>query len=205
MPFNPQEHMVNLSRNGAPRLYLETKWRLVWFRDEHPRGQLVTELLNVEPAIFKATVLDENGAVLAVGHGMAVDSGDAVWKGRAIEKAETAAIGRALAHAGYGTQFTDEDEGEFLADAPVERKDNRAALGNGSKRRIEGDGKSAANGNAFADQGYVKAFVAHWTQRGLKEPQIREALGIERYSEWTQGEAAAIDAVEAFVERQAAS
>jgi hypothetical protein len=35
-------------------------------------------------------------------------------------KAETAAIGRALAHAGYGTQFTGEDEGDFLADSPVE-------------------------------------------------------------------------------------
>ena len=42
-----------------------------------------------------------------------------VAAGRPFEGAETAAIGRALAVAGYGTQFTGEEEGEHLADAPV--------------------------------------------------------------------------------------
>ena len=41
----------------------------------------------------------------------------------AEEKAETKAVGRALAMLGYGTQFAPElDEGERIVDSPVERK-----------------------------------------------------------------------------------
>jgi hypothetical protein len=41
-----------------------------------------------------------------------------------LEKAETGAIGRALAMCGYGTQFTGDelDEGVRIVDAPVVRK-----------------------------------------------------------------------------------
>jgi len=47
-----------------------------------------------------------------------------VAKLRPFEGAETAAIGRALGVAGYGTQFMGDemDEGEHLADSPVERE-----------------------------------------------------------------------------------
>lgn len=116
MSFNPKEHITDL----RGRSYLEVKWRLVWFRDEHPDGSIQTEVCKSEPLIVKATILDKN-QVIATGHGSANSNGkQAVWTGREVEKAETAAIGRALAHAGYGTQFSGEDEGDDLADSPVE-------------------------------------------------------------------------------------
>lgn len=119
MSFNPKEHIILLKNKE----YLETKWRLVWFRDEHPQGQVLTEIVSVEPIlIMKAYIQDSEGRVLATGHGTAQAKQGAIWAGREIEKAETAAIGRALGNAGYGTQFTDEDEGDNLADSPVERK-----------------------------------------------------------------------------------
>lgn len=99
--------------------YLEVKWRIVWFREEHPKGGIVTEVINED--LIKATIIDSEGKVLATGHGSSKKQG--VAKTRPYEGAETAAIGRALAHAGYGTQFTEElEEGTHLADSPVEPK-----------------------------------------------------------------------------------
>lgn len=120
--FDPKSKIVKMQG----RDYLEVKWRLVWFRAEHPKGSIITEIVGED--LMKATVIDGDGKVLATGHGSSKKSG--VAKSRPYEGAETAAIGRALAHAGYGTQFTDElDEGEHIADSPVERTDeNRKAL-----------------------------------------------------------------------------
>lgn len=113
--FDPKSKISNL----RGKEYLEVKWRLVWFRDDRKDGTILTEVISTTPLMVKATVMDGN-KVLATGYGSAQVKQGAVWAGREIEKAETAAIGRALAHAGYGTQFTDEDEGEHLADTPVE-------------------------------------------------------------------------------------
>lgn len=113
--FDPKSKISNL----RGKEYLEVKWRLVWFRDDRKDGSILTEVVSTSPLMVKATVMDGD-KVLATGYGSAQVKQGAVWAGREIEKAETAAIGRALAHAGYGTQFTDEDEGEHLADTPVE-------------------------------------------------------------------------------------
>jgi hypothetical protein len=128
MPFNAKEHLIKL----GVRDYLEVKWRLVWLREDHPLWGIETELLQfAEFAIVKAAVKDETGRVIATAHGMAKTGGKATWANREIEKAETAAIGRALAHAGIGTQFIDDEtEGEgdhdHIADSPIERKQGNA-------------------------------------------------------------------------------
>ena len=49
-----------------------------------------------------------------------------------IEKAETGAIGRALAMCGYGTlQAPEFDEGERIADSPIENNKGRLSLASG--------------------------------------------------------------------------
>lgn len=115
MTFDPKSKVKSIQG----RDYLEVKWRIVWFREDHPKGGIVTEVENTDPALIKASILDEEGHVLGTGYGSPKTQG--VSKFRPFEGAETAAIGRALAHAGYGTQFTGEDEEEHLADSPVER------------------------------------------------------------------------------------
>jgi hypothetical protein len=114
--FDPKSKVTNL----RGKEYLEVKWRLVWFRDERKDGAILTDVVSTNPLLVKATIMD-GSKTLATGYGTAQVKANAVWNGREVEKAETAAIGRALAHAGYGTQFTDEDEGDHLADAPVEK------------------------------------------------------------------------------------
>lgn len=121
--FNPNEHMMKLKGKD----YLQVAWRLVWFRDPEdgcPDYGLITELIEhgEDWAVFKATVTDATGRVISTGHGSESqrDFGDY------LEKAETKAVGRALAMLGYGTQFAaDElDEGERIVDSPIDRKPN---------------------------------------------------------------------------------
>jgi hypothetical protein len=123
--FNPQEHISNIKGKD----YIEVKWRLVWFRADNPNGRIDTELLLTEPAIvFKATIYNNDGIVIGTGHGNAptFNQGSGTWKGREIEKAETAAIGRALAVAGFGTQFAEEmDDDDYLADTPLDRQQSQ--------------------------------------------------------------------------------
>jgi hypothetical protein len=102
--------------------YLEVKYRLVWFREDHPDWGIETSIIHSgeDGSTVKAVIRDAAGRILATGHKSETPEGFADH----LEKAETGSIGRALALVGYGTQFcADElDEGDRLADAPVDRK-----------------------------------------------------------------------------------
>jgi len=110
--------------------YLEVKYRLVWFREDHPDWSIETQLMNVTDvsAYARATIRDEKGRTIATSHKFESVQGFPDF----IEKAETGAIGRALALIGYGTQFcADElDEGSRIVDAtatPVKTNQERGA------------------------------------------------------------------------------
>jgi hypothetical protein len=125
--FDPKPYLTKLGTNkdGTPRWYLPTAQRVLWFRTDNPLGTIRTELIQMDGMpVFRAEILNADGILLATGYGSALPKAGAVWAGREIEKAETAAIGRALGHAGYGTQFDGEDGDDtgHLADSPVERK-----------------------------------------------------------------------------------
>jgi hypothetical protein len=118
MTFNPMEHLMKLSNKD----YLQVHWRLVWFRDAFPHGIITTSMLSLDLdrglAVFKAIVDDGEGGI-GTGHGSETVKDFRDF----IEKAETKAIGRALAALGYGTQFAPElDEGDRIVDSPVARK-----------------------------------------------------------------------------------
>lgn len=122
MAFNPNEHMISLKGKD----YLQVAWRLVWFREDHPDWCINAECVEQDQdhAIFKAVICDESGLQKSSGHGSESkrDFGDF------LEKAETKAVGRALAMLGYGTQFAaDElDEGERIVDSPIKRTPSAA-------------------------------------------------------------------------------
>jgi len=128
--FDPKLHLIQLPRRvkdpqtgqWTTRLedYLEVKWRLVWFRERFPHGHITTAEICVDLdrgyARFRCVVADGEGGQ-ATGYGTETAAGFADY----IERAETRALGRALAALGIGTQFVGQDltEGEHVADAPV--------------------------------------------------------------------------------------
>jgi hypothetical protein len=120
--FNPSTHIIQIGTSQGKKDYLPVAWRLVWFREQCAEGAIETEMLHLDLekgiAVFKAVVTDGQGGK-STGHGS-----ESIKDFRDfVEKAETKAIGRALAALGYGTQFTGDelDEGDRLADAPVSR------------------------------------------------------------------------------------
>jgi hypothetical protein len=146
--FNPREHLITLKNRQSSSEYLPVQWRLVWFRQECPNGSIETELVHLDLereteeetfvwnaekrrsekvtktgkglAIFKATVRDGKGGI-ATGTKMEKSASFGDW----LEKAETGAIGRALAALGYGTQFAPElDEAHRIVDSPVDFSNN---------------------------------------------------------------------------------
>lgn len=135
MAFKPSDHFMQITRrqrqpDGSFKQvsndYLEVKWRVVWLREDYPAAQIVNDLLSApgqEPAVVRSTITftHENGEQ-AVGTGFG--QADKQKWGDYLEKAETRAVGRALAMLGYGTQFAQEfEEDDLIVDAPVEPVD----------------------------------------------------------------------------------
>lgn len=113
--FDPSAHLIDL----RGKQYLEVKWRLAWLRDIHPDASILTMLVThtADEAVFNASVsLPGGGSATGYGAETRTDFGDY------LEKAETKALGRALAALGFGTQFCDDfDEGGAVTDSPVTR------------------------------------------------------------------------------------
>src|SRR5260221_564714 len=144
--FNPNEHLIQIPSKDGKKDYLPVQWRLVWFRLLCPQGTIDTEELEVDNdreceaeisawnqetrrsekvlkvakgyARYRAVVTDGKG-----GRASATKTERMVDFDDFVEKAETGAVGRALAMLGYGTQFAmiEFDEGERIVDAPVAR------------------------------------------------------------------------------------
>ncbi len=157
--FNPNEHLMQIKSSQGMKDYLPVQWRLVWFRSVCPEGTIETEIIHLDLdreteeeifqwnpelrrserttrrangfAVFRAIVKDGKGGI-AIG----TKSEKAASFPDYIEKAETGAIGRALAALGFGTQFAPElNEEHRIVDSPVERSQTSASNGNNSTTR----------------------------------------------------------------------
>jgi hypothetical protein len=177
--FNPNEHVIQLKSKSGSADYLPVQWRLVWFREQCPHGTIDTEEIEVDLdremeeegyawnnetrrsekvmkrakgyARYRAIVTDGKG-----GRATGTKSEKAVSFPDFIEKAETGAIGRALAALGYGTQFAPElNEEHRIVDAPVERTSYASSYeGNGNTRKpLASVRPTALNGNGSGNTG----------------------------------------------------
>lgn len=159
--FNPKEHLMTIRNRQGSSEYLPVQWRIAWFRSVCPEGTIDTEEVEIDLdrecevevmvwnaekrrsekvvkrakgyARFRATVTDGKG-----GRATGTKTECAANFADFCEKAESGAIGRALAALGYGTQFAglDFDEQHRIVDSPVERPDipvtENGYTGNGS-------------------------------------------------------------------------
>lgn len=176
--------------------YLEVKYRLVWFREDHPDWSIETELKSVTDvsAYARAVIRDDQGRIIATSHKFESIQGFPDF----IEKAETGAIGRALALIGYGTQFcADElDEGARIVDAPVRVRREKPKLKEGSEEAQNPSQEGVASAPSEEETqtpqkktepgDYTINFGRKYKGKKLKEIPRKE---VESYIEWLESSA----------------
>ena len=121
--FDPSKYFMKVGSAD----YLPVAWRLVWLHhDADHRGvrvDLQTDIIEHDHtgqlAVFRAvaSLISADGVVIrrSTGHGSETANHFRDY----LEKAETKAVGRALAMLGYGTQFAGDDLNEGrIVDAP---------------------------------------------------------------------------------------
>lgn len=174
--FEPSKYLVNLNGKGE---YLEVKWRLLWLRTEHPDAIIETEMIRLEErdAIFRARVsIPGGGAATGWGSETAGDFRDF------IEKAETKAIGRALAALGYGTQFCQDHEFGVGQSAPqvnvgqmrvVDTPVDLASRNRGRQpQQPQGQQQGGGGSQERATERQVKFTIAIAREAGLDEQEL---------------------------------
>ena len=109
--------------------YIPVNERIKAFRFIYPRGQILTEIIGLENGIctMKAEVYDDNGKLLATGHGQEKEGSTFINKTSFIENCETSCIGRALGSLGIGLDngFASYEE---VANAKVQQEQARSTI-----------------------------------------------------------------------------
>lgn len=127
--FNPMELARTLTKEGQEdQLYLDVKYRKLWFRLVHPLGKIVSSIRSFTEnmAIVEARIyLDKCDAeenYIANAFSQRFRTNDPNFGDKFLEMAETAAVGRALSDAGFGLQFADvgEENDPMQVDAGIQ-------------------------------------------------------------------------------------
>ena len=115
--FDPLSVARTIQEEGqADQLYLDVKYRKLWFRLCNPNGKIEKKILALKEnmAIVEARVyLDKNDtpdSYIASALSQKFKTDDPKFGNKFLEMAETAATGRALSDAGFGIQFADVGE-----------------------------------------------------------------------------------------------
>jgi hypothetical protein len=154
--FEPARFLSRV--NGAD--YLEVKWRLVWLRDRHPDASIETEMVSHidSVAVFRAHVsIPGGGSATGWGTESAGDFRDYV------EKAETKAVGRALAALGFGTQFCPDFE-----------------FGAAAGRVVDSPVKVVSRSGAAADRKESSTVAAIGPEQAATQRQLRYLQAVAR-------------------------
>ena len=151
--FNPKEKLRKIETEEGVRYYLDTKDRIVWFREVFPLGKVCKILreCTAEYATFEVRVYmhkdDSYDNYLANGFATRRMDASTEFGMNYLESAETAALGRALKDAGFGTQSCGKEiQGEIdeqIVDAGVSVP---FTLGDGTTPNPDDDGTPAGAG-----------------------------------------------------------
>ena len=181
--FDPTPYLIAMGKDkkGKEKMYLQTAHRVLWFRTEHPvetGWAVLTEVVQLAPyPVVTARVVTPEGVVVVTSHGSAQPKAGSVYSGRELEKAETAAIGRALGLAGFGSQFDEEDEGNDLADTPVVKRGDKPAPKSAAQ---------PAQPKPLITEAEWTAFAAHWkAKENLTNADMCNALNVDDLRQFT--------------------
>ena len=173
--FEPARFLSRV--NGSD--YLEVKWRLVWLRDRHPDASVETELVSLvdDTAVFRAKVMiPDGGSATGWGSESARDFRDF------LEKAETKAIGRALAALGFGTQFCPDHEFGAavgrVVDSPV--RSSRPTRSAAPSDRTEAPTVAAIGPDQAATQRQLRYLQAVAREAGL-DPEALDQRSMQEF------------------------
>lgn len=179
--FKAEDHLIDIKG----KKYLPVASRLVWFREEHPDWGIKTGIAEriENGAIMKAEILDNQGNVIAQAHKMETKSGF----GDYLEKAETGAVGRALATCGYGTQFSpDLEEGSRLADSPISfSKENRSGDNLEAHSPQRASRKGGGNATLKQLQFIMKIYKENGADTDAMLEKVRDKYGVQSHKELT--------------------
>ncbi len=169
--FDPRPYLIKIS-GGAD--YLQVRDRIRWLRSEHPDAKMETHhhVITDKHAVFQASVTLPNGGS-ATGWGSETFSDFRDY----IEKAESKALGRALAALGFGTQFCADYDTGITEDGRARIVDNPVAMpshvhGNSSTTTVN-DSKPPS------PQSFARLYVLA-SKLGLTNPDLH-ALAFSRY------------------------
>lgn len=163
--FDPSRYLTKVGSSD----YLEVKWRLVWLREVHPDATVETELVSHtdQMAIFRARVaIPGGGSATGFGSEGYDDFRDY------IEKAETKAIGRALAALGFGTQFCPDFDFGSAAGAVVDSPIDFASTRGRRMAAGRGDERASAGGPQPATPRQLKFIQAIAREHGMGDDEL---------------------------------
>ena len=93
--------------------YMTVALRVQNFREAHPDWSIVTQIVHrdSEEVVMVATILNDQGRILATGHAEEKRKASQINSTSALENAETSAIGRCLSALGFGgSEFASANE-----------------------------------------------------------------------------------------------
>ena len=156
--FNPLELARRISNEGeAEQLYLDVKYRKLWFRLLNPTGKIISNIISLTEnmAVVEARVYldkcDQKEECVGNSYAQRFRTADPKFGDKFLELAETAATGRALADAGYGVQFADvgEENDPLQVDAGIPVPPNlETPQPNGTMQMPVNSGQTPNNGMA---------------------------------------------------------
>jgi len=194
--FDPSRYLTKVGSSD----YLEVKWRLVWLREMHPDAVIETELVSNDDqlSVFRAKVAIPGGGS-ATGWG---SEGYNDFRDY-LEKAETKALGRALAALGFGTQFCPDFEfgatQGAVVDSPIDFASTRGRRMAEAQANGDNGDRRVASLNQPVTPRQLKFIQAIAREKGMSDDELNAE--IERaYGKATVAELDRRDA-SAFIDR----
>ena len=180
--------------------YVQVNERVRAFREVFPKYRLISEIISVGEdgngggiVTMKASVLDENGNVLATGLAQEKEASSNVNRTSYIENCETSAFGRALGNLGIGidTSFATADEVESAIEQQEEirREEKERREADAAKADEINENFNLASVEPMATKEQIESIIKGCDITGTIVASIAKHYGVETLENLTQEQA----------------